>query len=322
MSEAKLMTPLFCDGNFNAAGKRMKAVFLREVSDGTDAYRLWRRYGSPDLDYPRAENDTHVLYIEAGGYLAPLHMTEYDLIDRCGAPLAIVELYGGEEGRERYFNALRGTEQAYTEAIPAALVKEEDTIRRLGGDPANQAAYIKALMDQHVSAFLSSKENGGASFPDFIGAAVMNEIALCRELIGIYKAKLRTEYEARRAKAKEEEKKRREETNLQAEQRAAQAVHVLQAGGVLENETINICKENGGSGTYSIVNFLMRRYGVNVPLRTQGWINDRLVSVTVKDGFCTNIRYLKTNGGRCSVKFVECLNTLLRKLCSETETAA
>ena len=104
MSEAKLMTPLFHGGNFNAAGKKMKAVFLREVSNGTDAYRLWRRYGSPDLTYPRAENDTHVLYIEVGGYLAPLRMTEYDLIGRCGTPPAIETLYGGEEGREKYFN--------------------------------------------------------------------------------------------------------------------------------------------------------------------------------------------------------------------------
>ncbi len=321
MSEAKLMTPLFHGGNFNAAGKKMKAVFLREVSNGTDAYRLWRRYGAPDLDYPRAENDTHILYIEVGGYLAPLRMTEYGLIGRCGTPPAVETLYGGEEGREKYFNALRETGQAYTEAIPAALAKEEEAIRRLGVDPVRQADYIKILVDQHVSVYLSSKESGGASFPDFIGAAVLDELAQCRELSSIYKAKTRAEREARRAKVEAEEKKRREEVNREAERQIHQATHVLRFGGVLENQPIRFYREDGGIGKYSIVNHLMRLYGVDVPLRTQGWINEKLVSVTVRDGRCTNIRYLKSNGGRCSEKFFECIDELIRKTGEEPEAA-
>ena len=45
MSNAKLMTPLFYQGNFNADGKKMRAILVREVSNGTDTYRLWRRSG-------------------------------------------------------------------------------------------------------------------------------------------------------------------------------------------------------------------------------------------------------------------------------------
>ena len=48
MSNAKLMTPLFYQGNFNADGKKMRAILVREVSNGTDTYRLWRRDGKPD----------------------------------------------------------------------------------------------------------------------------------------------------------------------------------------------------------------------------------------------------------------------------------
>ena len=59
METSKLMTPLFCNGMFNADGKRKRAVFVGEVSNGTDAYRLWRSCGAPNRDYPRAENDTH-----------------------------------------------------------------------------------------------------------------------------------------------------------------------------------------------------------------------------------------------------------------------
>lgn len=57
VSNARLMKPLFYDGNFNRDGKKMRAVFEREISDGTVSYRLWRSDGKPDIQYPRAEND-------------------------------------------------------------------------------------------------------------------------------------------------------------------------------------------------------------------------------------------------------------------------
>ena len=104
MDTTKLMRPLFYGGNFNAKGRRMQAIFVREVSNGTDSYRLWRRAGKPDLDYPRAENDAYTLYVELGEYLATLRMTEYSLIDHCGYLAATDELYGGKDRRREYFN--------------------------------------------------------------------------------------------------------------------------------------------------------------------------------------------------------------------------
>ena len=70
MENSKLMTPLFYDGMFNREGRRMRAVLEKEISDGTQTYRLWRAAGKPDLDYPRAENDKYILYVEINGYLA------------------------------------------------------------------------------------------------------------------------------------------------------------------------------------------------------------------------------------------------------------
>ena len=40
MGTAKLMTPLFYDGNYNVEKKRMRAVLEREVSNGAVSYRL------------------------------------------------------------------------------------------------------------------------------------------------------------------------------------------------------------------------------------------------------------------------------------------
>ena len=69
METSKLMKLLFYGGNFNREGRRMRAVLEREISDGTQTYRLWRDAGKPDLDYPRAENDKYILYMEINGYL-------------------------------------------------------------------------------------------------------------------------------------------------------------------------------------------------------------------------------------------------------------
>lgn len=162
METSKLMTPLFCNGMFNADGKRKRAVFVGEVSNGADAYRLWRSCGVPNRDYPRAENDTHLLYVELHGYLAPLGMTEYDLIIRSGDPPAIAELYGSMEGRSAYFHELSKSEQAHSVAIPRALEIEGETIRRLGSDPAHQAEYIKRMEDEHI---LSGSSIGGRTAP-------------------------------------------------------------------------------------------------------------------------------------------------------------
>lgn len=71
MGTAKLMTPLFYDGNYNVEKKRMRAVLEREVSNGAVSYRLWRSDGKPDLEYPRAANDAYILHVEVNDHLVP-----------------------------------------------------------------------------------------------------------------------------------------------------------------------------------------------------------------------------------------------------------
>lgn len=81
MGTAKLMTPLFYDGNYNVEKKRMRAVLEREVSNGAVSYRLWRSDGKPDLEYPRAANDAYILHVEVNDHLVPLRMTDYALVN-------------------------------------------------------------------------------------------------------------------------------------------------------------------------------------------------------------------------------------------------
>ncbi len=78
-------------------------------------------------------------------------------------------------------------------------------------------------------------------------------------------------------------------------------------------------KSRYDSSTYSIVNHLMRRYQVDVPLRAQGWINDKLISVTIENGKCEHLRYMRSKGAQCSQKIFDCMHELILKVCSETE---
>ena len=140
----------------------------------------------------------------------------------------------------------------------------------------------------------------------------MNELARCVELSAVYRAKRRSENEARRVRAEEEEKAYCAERNQIAEQAVASAVQIILNGGVLKNEKVYFYRTKYSSSTYSIINYLMRQYQVDVSLRTQGWINDKLVNATIKDGKCEHLQYLRAKGGRCSQKFFEYMNALIR----------
>lgn len=184
MENSKLMTPLFYDGNFNREGHRMRAVFKREVTDGVRIYRLWRKAGKPDVKYPRAEKDKYILHVEINGYLASLLITDLDMLSHCGFDAMEKYMYGGREKRKCYYDSLDKSEG--DDAIHRAREKENEAIRRYGNDPAIQTEYIHSLLNENVRIYLRAKEDGGQTFPDFLGALVMNDLARCMELYTIH----------------------------------------------------------------------------------------------------------------------------------------
>ena len=86
-------------------------------------------------------------------------------VNHCGLLPATIALYGSEEGREEYFKHLRDSGAAGTGAFTEAMARETEKIIELGNDSARQADYIKSVLDQHVAAFLDSKECDGQEFP-------------------------------------------------------------------------------------------------------------------------------------------------------------
>ena len=309
MGNTKLMTPLFYQDNFNADGKKMRALFLREVSNGTDTYRLWRRDGKPDREYPQGEGDAYILYVEQGSYLAPLRMTDYYMVNHCGYHAAVAALYGDEDNRGKYFGRLR--QSGGDPAVLEALDREERMIQECGSDPARQASYIKAILDGHVATYRTSKETGGETFPDFIGALVLGELPACVELSAAYKARSRIRAQERMAKADAEDKAYCKERNRQAEQQVQDALRVIREGGVLRNDTVEFYRGRYDSSASSIFLYLMRQYQVEVPLRTQGWINERLTDATITDGRCSRVQFRGNKRSKCSSRFFACMNELI-----------
>ena len=309
MPNSKLMTPLFYNSSFNRDGRRMRAVHEKTVSNGTDTYRLWRSAGKPDLHYRCGENDQYYLHVEVNGYLAPMGITEYVLIGQSGT-MTVNEQYGGREARKRHFDELREAEGV--DAFYAALDEERAEIERLGSDPARQADYIRKRLDDRVQTYLKAKENGGETFPDFVGALVMDDLARCAELSAAHQAMWRKERQAAAVRAANEERVFCEEQNRIAEKAVSDAIQVIRGGGVLKNDTVKFYRSKHHASSCSIVLYLMRQYHVDVPLRTQGWINNKLVSVTVKDGWCTGEKYLCSAKKRGSEKFFIYMDRLIR----------
>lgn len=151
--------------------------------------------------------------------------------------------------------------------------------------------YLKSVLDQHVAVFLDAKESDGKSFPDFVGALILDEIPSCLALRTKYRAYKQEEALKRQAEQEEQDRAFCEERNRKAEQMIDLAIRTIRGGGTLKNEPISLYKSRYDSSTYSIVNHIMRRYQVDVPLRTQGWINDKLISVTIENGKCEHLRY-------------------------------
>ena len=74
-------------------------------------------------------------------------------------------------------------------------------------------------------------------------------------------------------------------------------------------------------GIRSNVLYPMRRYGIGVPLRMQGWSNNKLTDVSVKDGYCGNLHYWRSKRGRGSETFCAYMNKLIRAVAEQAPEA-
>ena len=316
MADVKRMTPLFYEGKFNCEERKMQVVYSREVSNDKDRYRLWVRAGKPDNPYPRNESDQYSLYAEIRGYLVPLGMTEYRLTERCGYLPAMQELYGGAEHRKAYFDHLQGM------TVGEAVAIEDAAISRLGKEASRQADFIHSILKEHLARYTISKENGGETFPDYIGALMADELDHCMQLAEAYSEHRAQKDAARRAEAAEQERAHRQAVNAEKEKVVHAALQTIRSGGTLKNDTLCYYKDDGSFVETSLILYLMREYHIDVPLRTQGWIKERLTSATVQEDFCGSVTYYRAKKSPCSQKFFDCMRDLILAVHDAKEEAA
>ena len=315
MADVKRMKPLFYEGKFNREERRIQVVYNREVSNDKDRYRLWVRAGKPDNPYPRNESDQYSLYAEIRGYLVPLGMTEYRLTERCGYLPAMQELYGGAEHRKAFFDHLQGM------TIGEAVAIEDAAISRLGKDASRQADFIHSILKEHLARYTVSKENGGETFPDYIGALMADELDHCMQLAEVYSAHRAQKEAARREEAAEQERAHRQAVNAEKEKVVHAALQTIR-GGTLQNVSLRYYKDDGTLVETSLILYLMREYHINVPLRTQGWIKERLTTATIQEDFCGSVTYYRAKKSPCSQKFFDCMRELIQAVHDAKKEAA
>lgn len=121
----------------------------------------------------------------------------------------------------------------------------------------------------------------------------------------------------RKAEARQQKQEAEDNAFVTARNEGAQktiddALEIIRNGGELRNRAVTIYSSRYSHKTTCVINHLMDQYGINVPLRTKGWIKERLTIAHINDGYCKTVTYLRAKGGRCSEKFFECMNALIQ----------
>lgn len=319
MSNSKLMRTLFHEHNFNLEGKKIRAVLEKEVANEAAQYRLWRKDGKPDRKCPRCETDQYLLHVEMNGWLIPTGMTSFDLINRIGFPLAVEKLYGDMQERCKVFRQAEA-ENGCEGRVQQLLDTEQQEILRLGSDPAAQAEFLKTLLGRHAECYLKAKEDGGQTAPDFIGAAVLDELDQCQQLKAAYEERALAQAVEEKGRRAAEEQRACDAQNEAARRDLESAEWAIRNGGTVQNVPVSFWSDRWHKKTSPILLWLLQKYQIPVHLRTQGWIIRNLQSVTVERDGELSISFLRSKGGKCSDKIWECLRALVQTVRSDASS--
>lgn len=274
------MKPLFINGMYNREGKRIRANYLKTISDNNIQYPLWINDGKPDKDYTKNEKDKYYLYIEVNDWLVMTGYTEYELEQRAGYEYLNKEWYGDFQGREKYFNEnfYNGrTYEEYNNLVKEHIKKEESFIEENSNNEIIQVELINQFVDKAIAKYIDARDNNG-KFADFVGATFINELDKCVEISLILR--------------KEREEKELEYKRVLAEQKAIKIKEWEQAEKLLMEEIEQIFINGGIIKDGGIIVKLADKYNINIPLRTRGWILNNLAEVTITEN-SINYRYWK-----------------------------
>ena len=189
---------------------------------------------------------------------------------------------------------------------------------------------VENVMPLIPSAFLESPQ---AAIADLDYAAANNEwitntqVELARriapEKVDIYIEAQQRHREALDKKREEKQRKRAmeeaafcKEKSEEAQNQIDKAIEIIRSGGVLDADYISIYHSRYNCHSYNIINHLARMYDVEIPLKVQGWINSKLLQVTISDGRAASLRHI----GRGSQTFWGYMEQLIEAVCKEEES--
>lgn len=117
----------------------------------------------------------------------------------------------------------------------------------------------------------------------------------------------------REVKREAEEQSYVEEQNKKAEEIISQAEQAIINKQNVQNKDVTIYKSKYESNTTSLILYLMKKHNINIPLKTQGWINRALTTITY-DEEGDNYGYRYYNSSADSTTFYKYLNQLILKI--------
>lgn len=280
ISQAKLMKPLFVDGNFNREGKRIRAKYIKTLSHDSVDYPLWINAGTPDKDYAKSEEDKYYYMIETNGYLVSCGYTQYELKQRSDYECLNKEFYGSKENRDNIFSEIyKGrTFQEYRPLVDEQIKKEDVFTAEHGNNEDIQAEFLKSQIDRHIEEYINARDNNG-SFADFHGAVFLNELDKCVEISKRNKEIRQQEDAVKRAEREEKQRKEREENERIEQEAISKAESIMINGGKIDNGEI-IVK-------------LADKHNVKIPIRTRGWILNNLAYCNISDAGSISYSYYK-----------------------------
>ena len=285
VGQVKLMKPLFIDGMFNREGKRIRAKYLQTISCNNINYSLWIESGKPNKDYTKNPNDKYYLYIQIGEWLVMSGYTEYDLELRSGNDYLNKELYGSFENRQKYFdeNIYKGrTFEDYEPLVKEQIAKEESFIAEHGKDEKIQVMFLKKDIDNSIARYIDARDNNG-KFADFVGAAFVGELEKCDKIAQKLKI-IRQQEDAIKCAEREQQRKKEAEEEQKKEQTAIKETEIAFInGGTIKNGEL-IVK-------------IADKYGIDIPIRTRGWILHTLSECTISENGSVSYRYWKRSKG-------------------------
>ncbi len=140
---------------------------------------------------------------------------------------------------------------------------------------------------------------------DIETCAVLGENELAKHYMQYREEWIKKQEEKRQAKITEREAQKREEEekyNAKVQKTIAEAENIIRTQGRIYNKAFE---------GKTIILYLLKKYGINVPLKTQGWINNALTEVSFQNG---QITYSHYKSSRNSTVFYGCLKELKEKI--------